>query len=455
MKKAIGGEANNLQAALDMLQKPADVGSISPIGINDKFTPELSRDPVLRKLQQFFRIAKNEVNNPLNYLAGAGAIGKVDKVKDLASLKKLSTKDTKKFFDAIETTKTGNPLKDLEKVRPDIIKASQKSLSPIADEKGFVTLFRTYNIGKEKKILPEKGIASLTKDFGYAVNLGDRMKSVSISDQFGIPTGKFIDRDPLVARYDIPIEKIKFDYDTLLNASNKKMSNAEKNSDLVRMIKEEKEVIADLKGIKPSAVYKVPSIARGYNPIEKGYFSPAGKTELKDIKYGYEPTLVSLERFAAGKKPSQIIKEEIKEIKNKIKYQKDYTGNIVSVKNYKPPSFLKDYFSGEKKLKNIPQIKDIKLELDNLYKDYLKFSKPLKKQNPKIDSLQKQLDKLQKAEKLEFDPGSAEDIAEAAKIRQSIPYGSSDEISKELLDLQGTEKLDLDLLAKLRKELKI
>jgi hypothetical protein len=30
MKKAIGGAANNLQAALDMLQKPADVGSIKP-----------------------------------------------------------------------------------------------------------------------------------------------------------------------------------------------------------------------------------------------------------------------------------------------------------------------------------------------------------------------------------------------------------------------------------------
>jgi hypothetical protein len=71
----MASKPTNLQAAIDMLQKPADVGSISPIGINDKFTPELSRDPVLRKLQQFFRIAKNEVNNPLNYLAGAGAIG--------------------------------------------------------------------------------------------------------------------------------------------------------------------------------------------------------------------------------------------------------------------------------------------------------------------------------------------------------------------------------------------
>ena len=69
-----------------MLQNPADVGSISPIGINDKFTPELSKDPVLRKLQQFFRIAKNEVNNPFNYLAGAGAIGKVDKARTVAGI---------------------------------------------------------------------------------------------------------------------------------------------------------------------------------------------------------------------------------------------------------------------------------------------------------------------------------------------------------------------------------
>jgi hypothetical protein len=82
----MASKPTNLQAAIDMLQKPADVGSISPIGINDKFTPELSRDPVLRKLQQFFRIAKNEVNNPLNYLAGAGAIGKVDKARKAAGI---------------------------------------------------------------------------------------------------------------------------------------------------------------------------------------------------------------------------------------------------------------------------------------------------------------------------------------------------------------------------------
>jgi hypothetical protein len=42
-KKATGDEVTNLQSAIDMLQNPADVGSISPIGINDKFTPELSK----------------------------------------------------------------------------------------------------------------------------------------------------------------------------------------------------------------------------------------------------------------------------------------------------------------------------------------------------------------------------------------------------------------------------
>jgi len=66
--------------------------------------------------------------------------------------------------------------------------------------------------------------------------------------------------------------------------------------------------------------------------------------------------------------------------------------------------------------------------------------------------LKKELARVQKAEKLEFDPGSLGDIAEANKLRMGAPYRSSDEISKELLDLQGAEKLDLDLLEKLRKQ---
>jgi hypothetical protein len=67
--------------------------------------------------------------------------------------------------------------------------------------------------------------------------------------------------------------------------------------------------------------------------------------------------------------------------------------------------------------------------------------------------LQKQLDGLRKAKSIESDPGSTlGDLAEAAKLRRSMPYKTSDDIAKELLELQGVEKLDTDLLAILKKQ---
>lgn len=313
-------------------------------------------DPVAQKLMglgkgiaSFFK-----PETTLDYLGmalpGAKAASKVS----AEALKKLSTTDTKKFFDAVTTTKQGNPLQDLEKLRPDIVKASQDSLKPYVNNEGMITLFRAYNIPDNKKILPEKGIASLTKDFGYAANLADRMKTIGISDAFGFPTGETIKRSPLVARYDIPIDRVKYDYETLLNVSNKTMSKAEKNSDLVSMINKEKEVVANLKGIKPSAIYEVPSLEKGYRAIEEGIYGPPSAS-LKDLRRGFAPTIIALEKFGAGKKPLNIIKEELKNIKRK------------------PPYYLKDFFAGEQKLKDVPEITEIKKELDNLYFDYQKF----------------------------------------------------------------------------------
>ena len=61
----------NLQAALDMLQKPADVGSIEPTPVfNDTFTPELSRYPVFNKIQKILGVAKKTINDPFTYLGG-------------------------------------------------------------------------------------------------------------------------------------------------------------------------------------------------------------------------------------------------------------------------------------------------------------------------------------------------------------------------------------------------
>ena len=70
----------------------------------------------------------------------------------------------------------------------------------------------------------------------------------------------------------------------------------------------------------------------------------------------------------------------------------------------------------------------------------------------KESDLKKELARVQKAEKLDIPNAATKDMAEATQLRMGTPYRTSEEISKELLDLQGTEKLDLDLLAKLRKE---
>ena len=62
---------------------------------------------------------------------------------------------------------------------------------------------------------------------------------------------------------------------------------------------------------------------------------------------------------------------------------------------------------------------------------------------------------MRKAESLEKPGAALGDLSDAKNIKQGIPYSSSKSIQKEIDQLQGTEKLDLDLLAKLRKELNI
>jgi hypothetical protein len=67
--------------------------------------------------------------------------------------------------------------------------------------------------------------------------------------------------------------------------------------------------------------------------------------------------------------------------------------------------------------------------------------------------LQKQLDGLRKAKSIENDPGSTlGDLAEATKLKQNASFKTSDDIAKELLELQGEGLLDTDLLAILRKQ---
>jgi len=73
----------------------------------------------------------------------------------------------------------------------------------------------------------------------------------------------------------------------------------------------------------------------------------------------------------------------------------------------------------------------------------------------KIKLLKKYFDKMRQAESLEKPGAALGDLSDATKLKQGIPYSSSKSIQKKIDQLQGTEKLDLNLLAKLRKELNI
>ena len=410
----MANEPTNLQSAIDMLQNPADVGSISPIGINDKFTPELSRDPVLRKLQQFFRIAKNEVNNPLNYLAGAGAIGKVDKVKDLISLKK-------KGFDV------DNPLYHGSK---EVFETFDPSMIGKRD-KGFY--------GKGFYFTPIKKEAEV-----YGPNVGEYYVKGKILNLGGSSElGRVFNPNSINIA-----EDVFDDYRKWAKELNKidALPPIQKNA-YQDFLKAEKYFNKNLKMIPTG---KIKGGMGDGQTIYKGqikdpyYDSPI---EVDDILDKNEIKEVFFSEVSRNHPSFPFLKKMEPRLSNVVRDLDDleYNEGIDDVADFISNKAKKAGYSGI----------NAGSETVIFNSDNIVSSNILKKQNPKIDSLQKQLDKLQKAEKLEFDPGSAEDIAEAAKIRQSIPYGSSDEIAKELLDLQGTEKLDLNLLARLRKELNI
>ena len=73
----------------------------------------------------------------------------------------------------------------------------------------------------------------------------------------------------------------------------------------------------------------------------------------------------------------------------------------------------------------------------------------------KIKLLKKYFDKMSRAESLEKPGAALSDLSDATKLKKGIPYSSTKSIQKELDQLQGAEKLDLNLLAKLRKEFNI
>tara|TARA_R100001086_G_scaffold164384_1_gene88767 strand:- start:126 stop:1238 length:1113 start_codon:yes stop_codon:yes gene_type:complete len=96
-------QANNLQSAIDMLQKPdksnntpdvPDVGSIKPISGSEVFEAgllnKISSDPVFNKIQKLLGVTKKTIEDPFTYLGGP-IIGKAGKLT-LAELSKEITK---------------------------------------------------------------------------------------------------------------------------------------------------------------------------------------------------------------------------------------------------------------------------------------------------------------------------------------------------------------------------
>ena len=141
------------------------------------------------------------------------------------------------------------------------------------------------------------------------------------------------------------------------------------------------------------------------------------------------PSRVDMSEPLAGFKPRPYFEEII-----------DFEKGVEKIKLFFPKTGSMQPYGAQTKYRQKTLTNPSKEQLDKLFKGI------------RESDLKKELARVQKAEKLEFDPGSLGDIAEANKLRMGIPYRSSDEISKELLDLQGAEKLDLDLLEKLRKQ---
>jgi len=113
---------------------------------------------------------------------------------------------------------------------------------------------------------------------------------------------------------------------------------------------------------------------------------------------------------------------------------------IEKIKLYFPKTGRLEPYGTQTKYRQKTLTNPSKEQLDKLFKGI------------KESDLKKELARVQKAERLDVPNAATKDMAEATQLRMGTPYRTSEEISKELLDLQGTEKLDLDLLAKLRKE---
>ena len=304
------------------------------------------------------------VGEALSYLdlIPAAPLAKPAVKKGIKTLKKFSGPDTKKIFEGIKGVtfrERGkafeNPIPDIVAKRPDLLSKSKEVLDP--ENKGIVSLYRVYNLKEGDELMPEKGIASLTTDLGAALKIGDEMKSLTFGDPLFDPKSVTLDRPALVARYDVPIDRVKAHVPTVADAIPKNMAQAEKNYPLMRAMIKEEEVIADIGGIAPATTFAVPFNKRYY-----GDYADLVDLDMYSIR-GRGAPRIGLNAYAAfdrGQTPRDIIAETLR-VQRKLpkKFQSYYT---------------KQFFDEGKSLKEIPVIVEAKQILDDMYQEYGKLA---------------------------------------------------------------------------------
>ena len=238
----------------------------------------------------------------------AGGIAKASKAKK--KITKLKTDETKQLFSGIESTQRksldeyNNPILDLVNKRPELKTLSQEAL-PSKD--GIVSLFRVYNIGEGNKLLPEAGVASLSTDITPVMKIGSNMEYKSSGGFSPMSLGKQqplqeLIRPAQIVRYDVPVDRIQAHIPSLIDSLPANVRKAQKNESYISTGQKEKEVLADLSGIEPAAVFDMP------------YQSPT--TYYKGdriIGRGEElPNLGVFELFEQGKTPKGIMRDIMK-----------------------------------------------------------------------------------------------------------------------------------------------
>jgi hypothetical protein len=568
IKKAIGGEANNLQAALDMLQKPVPNIIKAPEKKNKKKSLaaaliELEVDPVFRVPTNVKTFVDSVLLNKKDNITNKNfSNSELKVVKDLI----VESANNKNVY----TESLENPFNPLNYI-PEGKKTSAKRAKMLDDMKGgdlttpgYVD-YNTYN--------KKTGLGSINSSPGFHSVFSDTGKVLTTLGQFNysiLPNGDVqvtdtYDFNPMLLDDQgqeskranaftnselsvlsggyYPLRKLgekllperegkgrkinivlpkdlfsKEEYSSIKNLTNsriKKATGGEANNlqaaiDLLNnpvtssisplgdptlsplMESLQKNPIDDFAMMMASPVKKVTSAARLAqlaNPTDE-VFETVTRKEILD----YIKTIPLKERLALRANDSIPLKGKYAILdSDKIDFYKDIVDLGKLPKNFKAGDNTLAKIYMEKN--NIPSRVDITEPLAGFkprpyFEEIIDFKKgtekiklsfpktgvlqpygaqtayrtktltnPSKEQLDKLfkgmreKDLQKQLDGLRKAKSIENDPGSTlGDLAEATKLKQNASFKTSDDIAKELLELQGEGLLDTDLLAILRKQ---